>query len=215
MSFLVATLLGLQTKPIKTVMPVGSSARYSVIATEVNYEGASNKITKSYTTKTPVVLKVVSPSRVGLILGPVEVAGKSVGRAREREYDVDGSFSRKGVGVTPFAIVLPASGIKPGQSWSGPLASVSPLPAGMKTTYKFEKITAVRGTTCAQIKVSVKSTGSSTVTGTGTVFLKTGNGFLSHGDLKFEISFVRPDPKDAKKFLVNSHQTFIYKILPQ
>lgn len=215
MSFLVVTLVALQTKPIKTVMPTGSNVRYSVIATEVNYEGASNKITKSYTTKTPVVLSVLSPSRVALTLGPVEVSGKAVGRPRAREYDVDSSFSRKGVGISPFAVVLPLGGMKPGQSWTGPLASVSPLPAGMTATYKFEKITAIRGTTCAQVKVSVKSTGSSSVTGTGTVYLKTGNGFISHGDLKFEIAFVRPDPKDAKKMLVNSHQTFIYKILPQ
>lgn len=205
-------LLGQGQLTLKPGLPAGATIRYVVTAKEINYEGASAKVTKTYETKTPVVLKVTAPNSASLSVGPLQVAGKSVGRAKVKEITFDKQFSNKGLGLSPFAVVLPAGGVKPGQTWKGPLASMAPLPAGMTATYKFAKVATILGKLYAQVSVSIAASGSSTVKGSGSLFIAISTGYLSHGNLKFEVSFVRPDPKDAKKMLVNSHQTFAYKI---
>ena len=50
------------------------------------------------------------------------------------------------------------------------------------------------------------------VVGTGDLFVRTSDGYLDHGKANFDISYLRPDPKDRAKFNVNSHDVLLCAI---
>lgn len=185
----------------------GSSYQYRVVATQIEFEGSGSKITSQSVAETPIQIRVVDASNAEVTSGPLFTRGRSVGRSRVRNVRLGGS-------QVPawFSIAPPASGLKPGQSWTAPLSAPAPIPAGLQANY----VCRSNKNGVAIVDVSVKRQSTTTdLRATGNLALDSKTGIPNKGKITFLLSFVRPDMKDRSKMVVNSHMTLECVIKPK
>lgn len=180
----------------------GRVSAYRLVVTQTEYAGSGSKVTASSVTETPIKLTPLSRDTVQVVSGPLFTRGRSVGRPRVSSGRTDG-----GRPPSWLFVPIPASGVRPGQTWPGPLSAPAPVPAGLRAQYRY------RGTTqgFAQIDVTVDQGGASRLHGSGTLFLRP-DGVPDHGDVRFEIAYVRPDHGHLS---VNSHMTVDCAVKPR
>lgn len=193
--------------PLQLKLTPGTRAAYQVAVAQSMYSG-DGKLTESSQSLTPFQLSVQAGNMLQITRGPVVLRGQSRGRAKTWTEKLDAGGTAGGRAPVNFFVCLPPAGAKVGQTWKAPFFGGPPLPAGMQATYKLATVSAKYAT----VEMKIQQTGTSTLKGSGKLFLRTADGFLDHGSAGFEISFVRPDPNDRKKMSVNSRVSLMYTI---
>lgn len=193
----------------------GMVAKYVVAVKETDYAGAgTSKVTATTATQTPVQIEVTGVHAGGADLrvtsGPLVVLNRSVGRAKVRQFSVDAGGSLRGASPALLTIPFPPSGVQRGQSWTAGLFGPAPLPSGLVATYRLETIAGPYAR--VSMRTDVKAAGH--VTGSGDLFLDGRTGYLHHGEVHFDIAYVRPDPQNRTKMNVDSHVRLDCRITP-
>ncbi|OJU62452.1 MAG: hypothetical protein BGO01_08195 [Armatimonadetes bacterium 55-13] len=191
-----------------------ASFGYSVVTEQKTLSGDGKKVSESTRLEMPYRLKVVNVTRTSSELeitqGPMIVRGRSVGRARVTTSKIDiGGFSGSQAPIN-FFVCYPKVGVVKGTTWKAPFFGGAPLPAGLTAVYTFRSVSSDGKFAIVDLKSS--AVGASKVTGVGKLFIRMSNGVLSHGNAKFDIAFIRPDPKDRTKMSVNSRVSLSYRI---
>lgn len=150
----------------------------------------------------PVRITVVSTPTVEITTGPMNIGGRSVGRAKVSRYTstpqgvVSGSKDLRPVSL--FGIALPAKPVTVGATWRSGVTGQSPIPAGLVATCKL-KSTNSEG---AVIEWKTQQGGTTKVDGSGTLIVGR-NGVVRKGQLAITITYLRPD-KPGAPLKVNS-----------
>jgi hypothetical protein len=193
-----------------------ATAKYAVTVESRELAGADGKQTSQFTIKTPI--EVAVQSRKGDLLslrvvsGPIVARGRSVGRAKISDLTMSGD-----VGARPpamFWVLLPKAGVMPGKSWVAGFNGPSPLPAGLTATYRFASVVSVGGKRLACLEVKVTAKTACSVAGVGKLYVRLSDGVVDHGQMKFTLSYERPDPQNRSRMVVNSRVVLGCKIEP-
>ena len=204
---LACTTVQAQTALLPRQIP-GTKANYVVSVNEIDYAGAGNeKATAHISSRIPIRLEVVNVGgpKLQVIEGPLVIHGKPVGRTRTKQLAVDRGGAFRGFAPSYFSVPFPIVGAKPGQTWKAGLYGPAPVPGGLTGDYKF---VGIQGG-FAKIAVKIDVNGACHVVGAGELFVRVTDGYVDHGKVTFNLSYVRPDPKDRTKFSVNSHNVVI------
>ena len=125
----------------------------------------------------PVTMKTLSASgdsaQVQASLGPLSAGNKVVSPKQTVKFKQDRFGNVSGAGsVQQMSVQLPKKPVNPGASWTAQ-TGVQTMGAATKVTakYTFVGMKNLAGHQVAQIKVSYKSTGGTSTSGTGTVYL--------------------------------------------
>jgi hypothetical protein len=145
----------------------------------------------------PIMIKVISTGNGRATIETTTGPGKLNGRAQQDkpvvEQTVVDAYGKPVGGKEVSGSIfggLPGKPVKPGQTWTGK----PPLPEnqlGLKSviaTYKFVGPKVVSGKKVAHITISLKGTGESTLSGSGTVYVDMGDGLLNSSDISVALT---------------------------
>lgn len=186
-----------------TKLSPGSVAKYRVSSNVTEYAGTSAKVTSAYANQMPISVNCLSKQgrgvRLSVTSGPLFARGRSVGRARVYEASLDGGVDQRPPAL--LWVLIPRSGVSVGQTWSASLNGPTPLPAGLRATYKYVGVSG----RLARIAMTVAGKAACTVRGSGTLYVRLSDGVLESGQATFNIAYERAENNAARRITVNSH----------
>lgn len=132
----------------------------------------------------PVVLRSEGGS-ISVLLGPVRVQGRSVGRSKARRQAASDPLQ------APFCVPVLRGRVKPGDRWKGILPTYPPLPASMQASFRAIAVSS------GEMRLAVEA--STGATRGGGLLAVTVRGAPVSGSLKFETVFRKPSPDDRRR----------------
>jgi len=204
------------TQVLQPKLQANETHSYKVTSVEKDFEGSSDKVSRTINQAMPVRITALKAqagkASVTVVTGPLMVRGRSVGRAKLNDFDIDSTNSAHGDPYALLGVVFHVGGVRPGQSWSAKFRGSPPLTAGLTATYKLTKQTAQAGERVALLTVSVSGDTSCRIRGAGQLTVGAADGIVRSGALHFEIAYLRPG--SGKSMVVNSHDGLDYVISP-
>jgi hypothetical protein len=199
--------IALAATALKVSLKPGSTVGYRVSVSQLENRNDGNTGASNSSTH-PVRIDVLAANRLRIETGPLFAMGRSVGRSKVRESEIAPGGFDKGKPPVMLFVLLPPSGVQPGQKWSAPFSAPAPIPGGLSAQYQYVKPAGK----FAEVALTVKQQGSTRVTGSGKLYLRLSDGMLDNGSAKFVIEYLRPDMQNPGQTMVNSRTVAEVKI---
>jgi len=201
---------------LRPSLHLNESYSYQIDSVERDFEGSSNKISRTISQGMPVQVTAVKSqggiTSVRVVTGPLIVRGRSVGRSKTNSFEVDMTNAWNGKPFTLVGVIFPTGGAKMGQTWTAPFRGSPPLNAGLTAIYRLMNTASQGGQKVALLSVDVKGDGSCRTRGGGQLLVGLADGIVRSGKLQFDIAYMRPG--SGKALVVNSHDGLEYTIKP-
>jgi len=132
--------------------------------------------------------------------GPFTSQGRTFGRPKTRSVDLTPQATLKGDGMArpPFmlSVPLPSRKVKAGDAWNATFVGPTPMPAGVKATYRALGASTVSGAPCVKIGMKVDTeAGGARITGGGEMAVRLSDGLVQTGSVNLLLVYHRPDQK--------------------
>ncbi len=194
-SFLVLALIGAPPTDLR----LHATAKPVVLnALEVRTEGG--KVT---TLGTRFEFAVGNNLEASLKTGPFTSQGHTFGHPKVRNFELtpQATLRRDGLARPPFLLSVPLSAhsVKAGETWTGVIVGPTPMPAGVKATFKAVGPGRVAGVPCLRVQVSFNTElGGAQITGGGMSNVRLDDGVVQTGSLNALLVYHRPNPVTRK-----------------
>jgi hypothetical protein len=147
---------------------------------------------------TKVQLVASSGGSATLTLGPFTSQGRTFGRPKARSISLTPQATLAGdaLGRPPFllSVPLPGHAVKVGDAWTGAIVGPTPMPAGVKATFRVVGTAKVGGAACAKVTAKIDTVLSGAqITGTGGWTVRLDDGLVQMGSLTTLMVYHRPD----------------------
>jgi hypothetical protein len=136
-------------------------------------------------------------------MGPFSSAGRTFGHPKVRRFSLtpQGTLSGDPYGRPPFllAVPLPGHAIKVGDSWTASIVGPTPMPAGVKATFRVLGSSTVAGSKCVRVGIKLDTEfGGARITGGGEISVRLADGLDQSGSLDVLMVYHRPDQQTRK-----------------
>jgi len=133
-------------------------------------------------------------------MGPFSSAGRTFGHPKTRQFALtpQGTLSGDPFGRPPFllAVPLPGHAVKVGETWTASIVGPTPMPAGVKATFRVLGSSTVVGTKCVRVGIKLDTEfGGARITGAGEISVRLDDGLDQNGSLHVLMVYHRPDQR--------------------
>ena len=141
--------------------------------------------------------------KANLVIGPFTMQGRTFGRSKTRSIGLtpQATLLDDGMARPPFllSVPLPRHPVKVGEAWTAVLVGPTPMPAGVKATFRALGLAKVVGPACLRIGVKLDTDISGTrITGGGVMLVRLDDGLVQTGSLNVLLVYQRADPVTRK-----------------
>ena len=141
--------------------------------------------------------------KANLVIGPFTTQGRTFGRSKTRSIGLtpQATLLDDGMARPPFLLSVPLPGhpVKVGEAWTAVLVGPTPMPAGVKATFRALGPAKIAGATCLRIGVKLDTDISGTrITGGGLMLVRMDDGLVQTGSLNVLLVYQRADPVTRK-----------------
>lgn len=138
-----------------------------------------------------------------LTAGPFTVQGRTFGHPKTRSLALTPQATLRGDPMVrpPFLLSVPLPGhpVKLGDAWTATIVGPTPMPAGVKASYRAAGTTKIAGAPCLRVGIKIDDErGGARITGGGELAVRLADGLVQSGALSILMVYHRPDPATRK-----------------